>query len=112
MKIFVKPFVCIAALAIPAIASANVTSDSISVHDAKITYVPSEVVTNYGFAQLERQIRNAAAQVCGLPSKTGGRNGTVRQMIESRQCYDQAVTTALVEVTEKTSMLSERVASQ
>ncbi len=111
MNKFVKPFVCLVALAIPALASATVQSDVISIQEVKITYDPSEVITNYGFAEVERKIRDAAEKVCGLPGKTSGRNGTIRQMMESRQCYEQAVSTALSEVTEMAAQLNKRVAT-
>lgn len=111
MSKFTRSFFILSALAIPAIAIADTKAEEISVHEMKITYVPAEAATSYGFERLEREIRRAAKKVCGMPATARGRTGTVRQIMESRQCYDRAVADAMTLVTEKTAQYNKRIAS-
>lgn len=111
MNKFTRSILLFTALAVPFVTNANTSPEVISVEKIKITYEPAEAATTYGFARLEREIRRAAEQVCGMPGKTSGRIGTVRQMMESRRCYDRAVADALTLVTEKTAQYNKRVAS-
>ncbi len=101
MNKFIKPFACVMALTVPAMAAATVESNQLSVHEVKITYTNEDVATSYGLQELERQIRRAAEQVCGSPNQARGRVGSVRQVMENRRCYDNAVNEALQKIGSK-----------
>ena len=85
MNKFMKPLACILALTIPAIASAEVTSDQHSKDEVLITYIVQDANTNSGRNQLEGQIRRAAERVCGAQHRSGA--GSMKQLVSNRSCY-------------------------
>ncbi|MDP6535965.1 MAG: UrcA family protein [Gammaproteobacteria bacterium] len=91
-KLF-KSFALIMALAIPAIASAGVERNQIAEDKVVITFNASEATTESGRVELERQIRQAAEQVCGPQNLS--RTGNMREWIQNRECYNKAVADAL-----------------
>ena len=100
MNKLIKPFVCIMALTIPAIASANVESKQVSENEVLVTYDAYEATTEAGRNELERQVRRAAEKVCGPQNLS--RSGDMRRWLQNRNCYKDAVAQALSSI-EKTS---------
>ena len=93
----IKPFALIFALTIPAIASAEVTTNHVTAGEVRITYTNADAASSYGRKELERQIRRAAAKVCGVQNTQ--RTRSVRQLMENRSCYDKAVANAMQSIT-------------
>ena len=93
MKNIIKSVALAMALTIPAIASAEVTANHVTVGEVRITYTAADAQSSYGRKELERQIRRAAKKVCGSQSIQRARS--VRQLMENRSCYDKAVENAM-----------------
>ncbi len=93
MNNLVKPFALIMALTIPAIASADVTANNVTVGEVHITYTAADAASSYGRKELESQIRRAAKEVCGEQNLQ--RTRSLRQLLKNRSCYDKAVSDAM-----------------
>jgi UrcA family protein len=93
MNNLLKPITIMLALAIPAIASADIESNQLAENKVSVTYNANDTSTNYGRVELERQIRSAAEKVCG--SRHLRQPGSVGQAVENRNCYNKAVKKAL-----------------
>ncbi|GJM12244.1 MAG: hypothetical protein DHS20C12_06470 [Pseudohongiella sp.] len=89
MNTFIKPFAFIAALSIPALASAEINSDQVAEEEVRITYNSADISTSYGRVELERQVRRAARKVCGEQQPL--RSGSFRQSTISRECVKKTV---------------------
>jgi UrcA family protein len=61
-----------------------------------VSYNPEEVSTTLGRVELERQIRAAAAEVCG-PQRVG-KAGSLAEFVNNRACFKEALTKALLKV--------------
>lgn len=81
------------ALAIPAIASADIESSKPVENKVSVTYNTGDAATNYGRVELERQIRRAAEKVCGPQDLKQAIS--IGQAVKNRNCYDKAVTKAM-----------------
>ena len=93
MNKLIKPITLIMALAIPAIASAEVKLNQVAENEVRVTYSADDAATSYGRVELERQIRRAAKQVCGAQDLRSA--GSIGQVMKNRNCYQKAVTDAL-----------------
>ncbi len=93
MNKLIKPFVCVMALTIPTLASADVESNQVNENEVVVTYNVAEATTESVSIELERQVRRAAEKVCG--SQNLRRAGSIRQLMENRSCYEKAVSDAL-----------------
>ena len=89
MNNFIKPFALVMALTIPAIASADITANNVTVGEVRITYTTADAPSSYGRKELESQIRRAAQKVCGAPKFQRAR--PVRQLMEHPSYYDKPV---------------------
>ena len=93
MNNFIKPFALVMALTIPAIASADITANNVTVGEVRITYTTADAASSYGRTALEGQIRvvaeTASSEMYSL------RPSRVRQLMENRSCYDKAVADAM-----------------
>ena len=74
MNKLIKPFVCIMALTIPTLASADVELNQVNENEVVVTYNAAEATTESVSIELERQVRRAAKKVCGpqYMSSAGG----------------------------------------
>ena len=93
MNKLIKPFTFIVALTIPVIASPEVNLSQLTENEVRVTYNADDAITNHGRIELERQIRNAAEQICG--SQDLRRAGSIEQVVRNRNCYQKAVADAL-----------------
>ena len=101
MNKLIKPFVCIMALTIPTLASADVESNQVNENEVVVTYNAAEATTESVSIELERQVRRAAKKVCGLQYMNPA--GGLRRWSQNRDCYENAVADALDSI-KKTSM--------
>lgn len=83
----------IAALTVPAMASANAQLNHVEENRVLITYSIDEASTEVGRAELEQRIKQAAREVCG--SQLLKVAGSLIQAQENRACYEQAVSEAM-----------------
>jgi len=94
MKKLIKPTMFVMAFAIPAMASATVSSNQLSKNQVQITYNTEDVTTESGRVEIQRQVRRAAEKVCGPQRMMGSRS--IRQLRENRHCFDETVDKALL----------------
>ncbi|NKB32766.1 MAG: UrcA family protein [Pseudomonadales bacterium] len=95
MNNLLKPLLFSLAFTIPAVASADIETKQVEVNEVVISYTTADLASNFGRTELERQIRRAAEQVCGAQNLVSGRVGTLRQLMDNRECYKEAVEKAL-----------------
>lgn len=95
MNKLLKPVLATLALTIPAFANADVDTKQVSVNEVVITYNTVDAASSYGMLELEKQIRRAAEQVCGPQGLSSGRTGSLREVMDNRECYRNAVAKAL-----------------
>jgi|TARA_Y100000031_G_scaffold137557_1_gene162600 UrcA family protein len=93
MNKFIRPLVLTMALAIPAVASAEIESSQVNEVEVRITYTNCDVATSSGRIELERQVRQAAEKVCGPQNLS--RTGSIRQLMINKDCFEKAVANAL-----------------
>lgn len=93
MNQFINSFTLVMALTVPAIASAEVKLNQLTEEQVSVTYTADDAVSSSGRTALKFQIRRAAGKVCG--SQNLRRAGSVRQLMENRNCYQKAVADAL-----------------
>lgn len=93
-----------AAVAIPALASTDVEIDAVADGKMLISYDLKKVSTEEGRAELERQIRRAANQVCG--PRTVRQAGSLAMATANRNCFNDAVASALRTVESKVGSLA------
>lgn len=96
MNKLIKPFAFIMALAIPAIASANVELSQVTENEIVVSYNAHMTTTKSGLVELEHQVRLAAEKICGPQNLS--RTGDMRRWLENRNCYEQAVANALYSI--------------
>ena len=100
MNKLIKPIVCIMALTIPTLASADVESNQVNENEVVVIYNSAEATTESVSIELERQVRRAAKKVCGPQNLS--RAGDTRRWLQNRDCYRNAVADALSSI-KKTS---------
>jgi len=96
MKKQIVSIVVAAAFAIPTLASADVEIEKVEENKVVVSFNPVEVSTAPGRIELERQIRAAAAEVCG-PQRVG-QAGSLAEYVDNRACFKEAVSKALLQV--------------
>ena len=96
MNKLIKPITLIMALAIPAIASAEVKLNQVAENEVRVTYSADDTATSYGRVVLEREIRRAAEQVCGAQDLRSA--GSIGQVMKNRSCFEKAVTDAFADL--------------
>ncbi len=96
MNKLIKPFVCIMALTIPTLASADVESNQVNENEVVVTYNAAEATTESVSIELERQVRRAAKKVCGPQNLS--RAGDIRRLLQNRDCYKNSVADALYSI--------------
>lgn len=99
MNNFIKPLTIIMAIAVPAIASADIKVNQLAENEVSVTYDANDATTNYGREQLEREIRRAAEKVCGPQSLR--KAISVGQLGKNRNCYKTSVAQAMKSVKAK-----------
>ncbi len=85
------------AVAVPALASAEVEMGEVTQGAVHITYSKNDLTSQYGRDRLEKLIRRAAEKVCGSSHYRVA--GSLSQAAENRKCYDEAVEKALGSIT-------------
>jgi len=95
MNNLLKPALFALALTAPAIASADVETKQVEVNEVVITFNAADLASNTSRLELERQIRQAAEQVCGARTLAAGQASTLREVMKNRECYKNAVEKAL-----------------
>jgi UrcA family protein len=80
----------------PSLASADVEVEKIEENKVVVSYSPAEVSTAPGRVELERQIRRAAAVVCGPQHLRAA--GSFEEYVDNRACFKEAVKTAMAKV--------------
>lgn len=94
----IKPLAVIATLgasafAIPALANADVEIQSVAENKVLVSYDLKEKSTEAGRAEIERQVRRAADQVCG--PRTTREAGSFTEAKHNRECFKNAVADAM-----------------
>ena len=93
---FTKSCAIAAALAVPAIANADVKVEQLAEDKVVITYESAEATSETGRAELERKVRKQARKVCG--SQKLRISGSMAQWQKNRACYADAVASAMATI--------------
>jgi len=86
------------ALGAPAIASADAKSDLKGV-SVKVSYADLNLEKQEGANALYRRLQQASKQACGYRGLKI--SGSLKQMVESQQCYHQALSVAVEDLDNK-----------
>ena len=93
-----------AAFAIPSLANAYVEIQTVEADKVLVSYDATQTVTEQGRADLERNIRAAAKQVCG--PQTTREAGTLARAMDNKACFKNAVARAMKTVDSGTSQIA------
>jgi UrcA family protein len=96
MKKQIVSIVVAVAFAVPILASAHVEIEKLEENKVVVSYNPQEASTAAGRVELERQIRRAAAEVCG-PQRLG-KAGSLAEFVVNRACFKETLTKAMLKV--------------
>ena len=109
MKLGSKSFVSVVAaglFALPMVSSAAVISNQVGADKVVITFDAQDLNTVAGRASLEREIRGAAAQVCGEVDY--GKVRSLKSVAETRAYVESAVSEALTDLSSGELQISAR----
>lgn len=96
MKKQIVSIVVAVAFAVPALASAHVEIEKVEENKVVVSYDLQEASTAPGRVELERQIRRAAAEVCG-PQRLGSA-GSLAEFVSNRACFEETLIKAMSKV--------------
>lgn len=96
MNRLIKSFAVAIAVTLPVVASASVEVKQIEEDKVSILYNKAAATTDSYRAELERQVRQVAEQVCG--SQELRLAGSLRQLQDNKECFATAVSSALKEI--------------
>ena len=81
------------ALINPLTAGAGIKSNQVDTSEVSVFYSQAELSSAHGRARIERQIRQAAGQVCGERSLRAA--GSLQNVTANKACYNDAVENAM-----------------
>lgn len=96
MKKQIYSIVVAVALVLPSLASAHEKIEKVEEDKVVVSYNAMEASTILGRVELERQIREAASEVCG-PQRVSTA-GSLSEYVNNRACFKDAVSKALAKV--------------
>jgi UrcA family protein len=109
MKLGSKSVVSVIAaglFALPMVASAGVISNQVDADRVVISFEAEDLNTVAGRTALEREIRGAAAKVCGEANYKKSRS--LKNIAETRKCVESAISEALTDVSSGELQVSAR----
>lgn len=93
-------------MAIPVMSQAAIKSSTVDSNRVVITYEMDDLKTAEGRAMLERQVRAAAQEVCTDIDYSKTRS--LRDLVQQRSCYHEAVGSALADLSTGRMQVSAR----